>query len=239
MISLAENADFTDRLSETYYGMKIRSYLDAYGVGYDFCRFYVGSGESDGVLLCFNGSAVCDGSISNEDLCSFLGFCRPHNLEISGEERSLLKYKAVKRVMFGFTVPVDFIAEEIKSDDNLDSHFRIIKSGFPEIDYEKWLVDISHRKRHGVSKLFKFEEIASATMQFCFDNFAFFSEIAVLPECRGQGAARRMLYSIAAEFAKKGISCGLFALPHRVGFYREIGFREIFEDNIYYSIGDS
>ena len=79
------------------------------------CSLLSGSAEhnSSAVLLCFNGSAVCDGNFSDEDLCSFLSFCRPHNLEISGEKRMLEGYKAVKRVMFGFTVPKGFIAEEI------------------------------------------------------------------------------------------------------------------------------
>lgn len=239
MISLIGSGDITRELSDSHYGRKIRSYFDAYGLGHDFCRFYRGSGESSGIVLIFNSSAVFDGDFSDDDISAFLGFTCPENVEMppSMSVKST-DYHGVPRVLFEFSCPEDRAAEEFDENAPLDAHYRLIKSGFPETEYEMWLVDMSHRIRHNVSKIFMFMENASATMQFSYGDYAFFSNIVTSPEARGQGLARRMLYSICRKFSGDGKRCCLFALPHRTGFYREIGFREIDNDIIYYKNGE-
>ena len=66
MITSVNAAEEVERgaLSLDWYGRKILAYLDAYGAGYDFCRFYVcQEGEVTGYLMHLNATLViCAGA---------------------------------------------------------------------------------------------------------------------------------------------------------------------------------
>ena len=54
------------KLLNSYYGGKIRSYAEAYGFGYDFCRFYR---SNSGSILINNSNGVFDGEfLPDEEL---------------------------------------------------------------------------------------------------------------------------------------------------------------------------
>ena len=51
--------------------------------------------------------------------------------------------------------------------------------------------------------------------------------VGTIPEERGKMHARTLLYWIGERLAQQGIAVKLFARPHRVSYYEEIGFKAI------------
>jgi GNAT superfamily N-acetyltransferase len=227
------NGSNTVSVSDSYYGRKIASYLKAYGADYDFCQFYR---LDSGTVMVYNSSAVIDCSAKDEELDSFINMLYPVSVEISNAEIISLpdEYERKKRILFKLCKGVtDINFSDLKVNTSLDDIYAILKESFGITEYHAWYADISHRIRHSIAKTFIYEDKATATMQFCEDGFAFFSHIASAEKYRGRGYARKLLYCIAEELEKNNISGYLFALEHRVSFYREIGFSPISEDILF------
>ena len=70
-------------------------------------------------------------------------------------------------------------------------------------------------------------------MQYIIDGVALIGQVATLPEYRGQLYARRLLYWIGERLSDDGYEVHLFARPHRVSYYEEIGFAAIAHDIVF------
>lgn len=227
------------RLTKTYYGRKILAAYNAYGSGYDFCRFFScenGDG-SLGTVHIYNSSMVIDGNADTDDIATLIKMTKPANIEISGGTLLQLDgYTTRHRTLFR-AVPneTDISFADITVNGRAEECYKILAEGFENMgSFEAWYVDTSHRIRHGVSELYYCGE-TTVTRDFDIDGFVFVSHIATAASARGKGGARRLLYSLADRYAKEEKSMHLFALDHRKSFYEAIGFEPVAEDILYYT----
>lgn len=228
----------SERLSDSYYGKKIKAAFLAYGADYDFCKFYA-CGE--GTVHIYNSSMVIDGKCSIEDVNILIKMTKPHSIEMSsGKTLHTNEYhKKHHRTLF-MAKPgeTDISMEDIKTNCCMEECFEILSGSFDNFgSFDQWYVDISHRIRHGVSELYL---CGKTTVTKCFDidGFVFVSGIATAASERGKGAARRVLRCLADKFRSEGREMYLFALDHRRTFYEDIGFLPVGEDILYEMKGE-
>lgn len=229
MIKLAYSPEELSSLPESgVEAQKIRALLTAYGTKYDFCRFFV----SDSFILCetYGGFVLCEytDKVDVNELSEFLvfhGFSEIFCSETLGEP--LLKSlrcssKKVNLMRFcGKAVP----NENIEASPRLDDVYRIIGSAF-DIEYEPWYADMSHRIRHGVSGA-RVLGGSALVIQHNLNGEALLSQIATLPDLRGQGGASRLIRGVCAELSESAVYvlCEDKLLP----FYGRLGFEKISE----------
>lgn len=199
---------------------KIRSLLLAYGTEYDFCRFY---SAENAFLAQLNGDfIICDyGETDIAELSEFLGFsgfesafcsemlgcALAKKLDLEPQKVNLMRFEG------------NFNA--IKPDLLTPSEaYSVIKTGF-EFDFEPWYLDMSHRIRHGISRLYGLCGSALA-VQYAINGEALISQVATLPEYRGKGLASRLLLAVCGEL--RGFSVFVLCEDELVEFYRKNGF---------------
>lgn len=223
-------------LSPDYYGRKIRANYLAYGLGYDFCRFFAVTSENGkGTLSVCNGSGAFTGAgvIDFDELLEFLEICGCESFEYPPEygEKGNAFWKPLNRTLFEFSAHKK-ASGRLDEAPRLDDVYKIVSEGFPELSgcYAEWLADVSHRVRHNVSRVFLFEENAAAMRYWSIDGFSFYGQIAVSENARGKALGRRMLYLLAEKENELGNKAQLFAKDHRKSFYKEIGFLPVGED---------
>lgn len=220
---------------DNYYGNKLSSLLNAYGTNYDFCRFYK---SDDGFIGILNSAMVYTGELISdiEEFETFVGLISPSEIEMPfsvGNVIEICGYNKIPRVMFEFSDGDYPENMNVNENPKLDEVFEIVKDGFGlEKYHDLWLTDTSHRIRHGVSRIYLWEK-TTATCYFVNNNTAFFGQIATAESERGKGNARKLLYWIYNKMKCEGKRATLFAQPHRTGFYREIGFKEIYNDFLF------
>ena len=228
----------SEKISNDHYGRRFKALLIAYGVKYDFCRFYEILHEEKLAYFVVLNSSMTVSSIEEIDLEELSMFIRLHEIVsvempfFLAEKLELDGYNCIERVLFEFTKG-DFQGDiSVDESPKLDEVFEILKEGF-SLDncYELWLTDTSHQIRHGISKIFLYNS-TTATMYYEIDNVAFFGQIATAANARGKGYARELLYWLEDKMSKNNVSSQLFAKPHRVSFYEGIGFKEIGRDLI-------
>lgn len=182
---------------------KIRSLLLSYGTEYDFCRFFT---SKNAVLAMFNGDFIISdfGEVDFEELAEFLNFSGfseifcSEKLGCSLEKCLSVERKSVNLMRFSGTARKADI--EILSPSDA---FKIIKSGF-DIEFEPWYLDMSHRIRHGVSRLYGLCGSALA-VQYNLNGEALISQVATLPEKRGHGNASRLISAVCGELSESKV----------------------------------
>lgn len=245
-----------ERLSSTHYGRRIKSHFLAYGIKYDFSRIFVIKREEQavGIISAFNASAVISDmqdirftDKELEDIAIFVHMMKPCSVEIdpvySDKLEPLLAdmYSPDNRTEFAFCSKGALPVLDIDECPSLDSVFDILRVSFQTLaqSYDLWITDTSHRVRHGLSQSFLMkddsgkENCSTATIQYIIDRKALIGHVATLPEYRGQFYARRLLYWIGERLTNDGFEVRLFARPHRVSYYEEIGFKAIAHDRVF------
>ncbi len=223
----------TELVTDSYYGKKILAAYLAYGAKYDFCKFY---SCGDGIVHIYNASMIVDGDIDCSEIEMLVEMIKPTTIEvyskiplrISGSycerHRTLFNVKSGNTDINLGCVNVNGFTQEC---------YRILKNSFENMgEYDSWYVDISHRVRHNVAKLYLYEN-TTVTQQFNLEGFAFLSHIATDISSRGKGTARRLLYCLAEHYESQGVTAYLWALDHRKSFYESIGFEPVEEDILY------
>ncbi len=220
-------------VTDSYYGRKILAAYNAYGSGYDFCKFY---SCGNGIIHTYNTSMVIDGDIDIDEIELFINMTKPVSIEAKSEmplqlcEKYCMKHRTLFNVKSGKT---DININDVKVNSFTERCFEILSESFENLtDYSAWYVDISHKIRHNVSELYLYDS-TTITRQFNINGFIFLSHIATAPEERGKGTARRLLYCLGNEAEKQGENAYLFALDHRRSFYETIGFEPVYEDILY------
>ena len=238
-----ENIIDKEMLSKSYYGRKVLSYLMAYGVKYDFCKFYLLEyDDMYGYLFHMNSTmVVCtEDDIPTDELCDFIEMNMPFRVEVSqhllSKLNKLSNYQQLRRTMFEFSQERQSNVSENDIDDNpkLDDVYSILKEGFPNlIDYGLWLTDTSHRVRRGISKVYIYKRFTTATLMYDINDTVLVGQVATRVKARGSGHAREFLYWIGSELKKQGKTAILFALDIRKSFYEEIGFKAIMTEYVF------
>ncbi len=241
MIKLLTNSRDVDRelLCRTLSGRKLLAYMKAYGLGYDFCRFYemTGDGSGRGYMFMINSTLIicADDKLQNsEELELFIKMNLPFRIE--GTQNILRNinipehYQPLNRTVFELVpgeVSEKFNEQFVSFDPALTEVYNILSEGFPNItDFSLWYTDTSHRCRHGISRVFTYKNSTTASAVFDVDNVVLIGQVATKISSRGSGYAREFLKWLAYFFNNLGKRAYLFALDIRVSFYREIGFRE-------------
>ncbi len=230
-------------LRESHYSRLIRAHLEAYGTGFDFCRFYrilhLTGGKTLGALCVFNGSLVaelCGGVRPTGDMRreikEFVDFLRPAAAELPAglaPKGGFSGYRAVERRFFE-AVPA-------KTCDGLFSPepqtaFQAL--GMPRECYPVWLTDTLRRVSRGLSELDGYKT-SVLTVRFMTERLAFVSDLATPKEDRGKGQAGELLGRTARKMADSGRITYLCAAEELYGFYEKLGCRTVGSDVIYLS----
>lgn len=221
------------RLSESYYGYKIRSLLDAYGTGYDFCKLYTNT--FGGTILTYNSTMIVDGSFDENELRGFIQILCPVTVEIPAENTLILndEYVKTERTLFKASENLSCVDNiDVKHNDFIADSFPIISESFGINEFDEWYVDISHRIRHGVSDIFLYKT-TTATKAFDVNGFVFLSHIATKSEDRGQGNASQLIKWICDKYQKECKEIFLYSKKERYTFYQSLGFEKILTDTVY------
>lgn len=249
MIYQTKNVDLAliDKLADNNYSRRIKSHFMAYGVGYDFLRFFFMEfrGEILGLFSEFNsvfmvstfdGKHLPDEMI--EELAGFVRMLKPFSVELEnkyGQKLAVMledEYRAQSRTEFNFVAKGILPEIEVDEVPKLDDVYSILAKCFPRLaeSYELWITDTSHRVRRGLSQLFLMGDYTTATTQYIIDDVALVGQVGTVPEERGKMHARTLLYWLGERFWQQGITVKLFARPHRVSYYDEIGFKAVGKD---------
>ena len=246
---LEENdIDFSSLVADCY-TRKLKSNLNAYGVSYDFCRFYSLSSKTQKAIICIFNSSMLVANIEGEnfndedieDLLIFIKMNKPSMIEMNVAIAKRIKdnikedYLCENRTEFECIDTFDI--EEIELDDkpSLDEVFDIVKLAFPSMreSYDMWITDTSHRIRREQSVLYCFEKSSTLMIKYMLDGYALIGQVGTLPEKRGNDYARKMLHTVSNLMNKKGLKVCLFAREKMVGFYQKLGFSPMLSDVVF------
>ena len=204
--------------------LQIQCLLRAYGFGYDFLRFY-GDLERETVLSVLNGSASlwAGDAASWEELAEFLPFAA-HTV-VAERPLRLEGWRHTQGKGYILCAPP---ARRAAADSSLEEAFRILSQVFTESihpgTYAQWYTELSHRVRHGISRVYTLEGACAGIAYGLWDGWLGITQLAVLRERRGQGLARRLLAHMAAELQpEKGLLL-LSQDEHSNQFYEHLGF---------------
>ncbi len=236
-------------LKSNHYSRRIKSHFQAYGDKYDFACFYKIVDEKPvGMIAIFNASMIVstfDGAALDNDLLvelsQFIIMNAPLVVEIEAEYSEALKpllaevYTTDVRTQFEFSSRNALPILDVNELPKLDDVYKVLASSFPSIaeNYELWITDTSHRVRRGLSQSFLLGDYSTATIQYIVDKVALIGHVATVPERRGEFHARKLLYWIGERLTLDGFTVRLFARPHRVSYYEEIGFKELGTDIVF------
>lgn len=205
---------------------KIRALLRAYGTGYDFCRFYR---QECAFLSQLDGSWVLCGEADFEELAPFLImsgfselFCTTEAAQALCKQGNFARHD-LNLMIFRRCESEDFCACDLPDLDfspPLSEVYEILKTGF-DVPFEPWYLDMSHRVRHGVTR-FAAIDGSCLCVQHEQCSEALLSQIATLPELRGQGRASRLIRAVCARISAREIM--LVCEDALVPFYERAGF---------------
>ncbi len=232
-----------EKLTPNNYTRRIKSHFLAYNTKYEFCRFFAVDDYDEhlGIICVFNSSMMVssfDGITFDEDtlseIASFIVMNKPFSVEFPVQYASALErmcqieYVGDKRTEFAFAAKSEIPELDVQELPKLDDVFAILAECFPAIknNHGLWLTDTSHRVRRGLAQSFILDGCTTATVQYIIDRVALIGHVGTLPAERGKHHARKLLYWIGEKLAADGFDVRLFARPHRVSYYEEIGFQK-------------
>ena len=221
------------KLSESYYGYKIRSLLNAYGTSYDFCKLY--TNEEGGTILTYNSTLIADGSFDESELDGFIEMLCPVTVEVSTNIRLDLSSDYIQTERTLFKAPKNLSCGEeidVKHNAFMAECFPIISEAFGITEFDEWYVDISHKIRHGVSDIYIYKT-TTVTKAFDINGFVFLSHIATASADRGQRNAARLIKWLCENYEKECKEVYLYSKKERYTFYQSLGFEPILTDIVY------
>lgn len=221
------------KLSESYYGYKIRSLLDAYGTGYDFCKLY--TNDDGGTILTYNSTLIADGCFDESELDGFIEMLCPVTVEVSAHIHLALNDEYVRTERSLFKAPKGLSCSEeidVKHNAFIADCFPIISESFGIAGFDGWYVDISHKIRHGISDIFLYKT-TTITKAFDINGSVFLSHIATASADRGQGNAARLIKWLCEKYEKECKEVYLYSKEERYTFYQSLGFEKILTDTVY------
>lgn len=221
------------KLSESYYGYKIRSLLDAYGTSYDFCKLYTNG--AGGTILTYNSTLIADGIFDENELSGFIQMLCPVTVEVPENIHLSLDGDYIKTERTLFKAPKGMTCDEkldVKCNAFTSDCFPIISEAFGITEFDEWYVDISHKIRHGVSDIYLYKT-TTVTKAFDINGFVFLSHIATANSDRGQGNASKLIKWLCENYEKECKEIYLYSKTERYTFYLSLGFEKILTDTVY------
>ena len=125
----------------------------------------------------------------------------------------------------GTSEPVSFVENE-----DLALFYRLLAQnnpGYFPAPFDEWLVDFSHRIRHGTAQSLILQAdgkpAATAAALSMTEEAVFLGAISTNPECRGRHLAQTCILQLTARFADRPVH--LMCLPDKRPFYEHMGMR--------------
>ncbi len=240
------------------YGSSIISYHEAYhGKKYDFLDFWIQRDESGNARCVFckyySTLIICGETHDFAELDEFVGmldlsniFCDSSlNLNCDMELRIGETMMCESVGNMNFEIDGGFVICRVSSDFSqlkkiYDLLLRENSNKSALSDYESYFLDISHRIRHGVSKVFAVrascgEIVSTAAVTAVSKNSSVIGCVATDSEYRNRGFASALVgYLTAKELSKK--SRVFLHREREIRIYEKIGFKTVGYWNEYSSI---
>lgn len=212
------------------FALKIASNLQSYD-GYDFHEVYGGQGLI--IDRYYNDLVIrTEGVISEEaaeELSLFLRVCGFKSALCGMETGKRLVAagwdNAEESVVLKFAGALDEVVpfEDIAVNPALDGIFPIIKDGFPDVDHDGWYVDMNHKIRHGVARVYLYNG-ATVTAAADMNGAVYLTLLASSKAVRGTGAAKNLLRAVGTQYEKQGKETYILCREELVPFYNKAGF---------------
>lgn len=198
-------------LEQSWRGRQMLAYQQAYGGGYDFCRFFRATDcGGTGWLFLFNATLlICaEGSVPEEEIRTFAEMHLPFRIECPAELLPVLgqipNYQKLHRATFQLTPSAPspaFCPDEVNESPRLQNVYEILQEGFPNLlEYSLWLTDVSHRCRHGMSKVLTYKNSSTLSLVYDWKGNVLVGQVATKLAQRGSGYARDFLRWIAENW---------------------------------------
>lgn len=211
--------------------LKIACRYRAYGLQYDFCRFYLCGerGAASAAAVLSGGCALVYTTEKNlPELEQWLAMLPLQSVSVNAAGRSILENPRTGSIFY--CVPAG--RKSPPPEGTLDGAFAILREAFGEEQYSEgryssWYCEMSHNIRHGVSRLYAAEN-ATATALCIGEEQVVLNQVAVLPSGQGKGIGRGLVQRVAGQFPGRRV----FVYSRNAGtdqFYRKAGF-SYFED---------
>lgn len=212
--------------------LRIKALFKVYGLGRSFIKFY--SNETGEVLICIQNNAA------------FLHIAKAENISLLAAEAAGFLSMTVNEIMT--QTPLNLEGYELFSgniyalkkwenitlqntSDSLQEGYNLLSKIFTDCinstTYNSWYTDMSHRIRHGMSKIYSYDGACSATVYLNDKGTIVIAQLGTIKEKRGMGYAKKLLYHIAAN-TKNTKEVLLFSQDeHSDKFYEHIGFKPV------------
>lgn len=200
---------------------KIRALLNAYGLKYDFCRFYISEDCFISILDSF--AVLCADKADYSELADFFRmsgvsevFCSAYSADELCRQFPFNR-KDINCMRFMGTPQ----KTEIDYSPSLQECYDILSTSF-SLDHDSWYLDMSHRIRHGVTRLSK-RGHSCLCIQHTINGEALLSQIATIPEYRNRGEATALILGVCDELREYDIF--VICEDELVPFYQKLGFQ--------------
>ncbi len=201
---------------------KIRALFKAYGLNYDFCRFYK---QRNCLISSLDGAfVICNETKYYPELAEFIsmnGYSEIFCSEPTGKGLQPLLSAEMSRVNLlkycgGWSNHL-----EITENPSLSEVYEILQEGFG-IEFEPWYLDMSHRIRHGITQCFTLDGISTLTVQHNLCGEALISQVATKLNARGQGSATKLIQAVCERLSPSEVF--VICEDRLLDFYRNAGF---------------
>lgn len=208
--------------------IRIRAAYNAYGADYDFVRFF-GDTENTCLICIKDGLAVVhiDDGKPTDNIVGFLSVAAESILSAIPLPLSGYSFSEETGLSFCLDSPAFETLDGIT--DGLQQGYELLKSVFPDSindkTYSKWYTDLSHRVRHGVSRIYTLPGVCSCTISSNENGIVTFTHLGTHQDFRQKGYAKRMLSHIAME---ENATRLLLASQNTDSdrFYEKLGFKQ-------------
>lgn len=205
--------------------LKIKALFRAYGMQYDFVNFY--ADETGTVIFSIQDNMAtlyCADNSKLEEACDFLAMLTDEVL--SEQPLSLTGYQEKIGNIYVCDVVQDMELENVSNE--IQDGYRVLSQVFSEDindkNYPRWYTELSHRVRHGVSKVYTYRDLCSGTAYCAIDGQLLITQLATVEQARGQGLATKIIHHIASH--EKNVKRIVLLSQDEISnqFYEKIGF---------------
>lgn len=241
-LTAAERQEIIDFCTSSCIGVKAITPLIAYGTEYDFAESWV-QRESDAgeaavtafISRFYGDVTVC--AIPTADRAELEMFLRTIGYSGLVSNIPLFDIPVDGHVMCleqgnACTASVSNDKTQITDNGSLKEFYELLSKNYPDnvfSRYEDWLVDLSHRVRHGVTETAVLscdgENVATASALSITDRAVLLGALSVNPNQRGRHFAHTLVKHFADKFRDRTVY--IMCKPDKIGLYEKAGFENI------------
>lgn len=231
-----EKEVFTNLSYADIYEAKINVLFITYGLSCNFCSFYEAVNEKNERVLLMSQLGrdyvikQYSEDFDEEELAAFLRMNRAFGVFLPPSV--LKKIERFVTCEYLYNNLMEYLGERyfpssglMEANPSLDDAYEILRHDF-KLHRDIWLTDLSHRIRHGISRLFIYGGACTATVLYDKGD-VFITQVATKEAARGKGLATSLLREIASltEYRDKRVL--LVCRNTKLDFYTKVGFKRV------------